>query len=116
MSTVYGKVWGKTWPIVQNPIVEFHRIEAKAGYKCSIHKHAHKWNGFFVESGELEVHVRRNSYNLTDVTVLTPGQFTMVKPGEFHWFIATKDCVAFELYWPELLSEDIQRETVGGQK
>lgn len=113
MSVVYGKVWGESCPIIQNPLVEFHRISAKAGYRCSTHKHAHKWNGFFVESGILEIHVRKNNYDLVDVTILTPGKFTAVKPGEFHWFLCKEDCVAFEIYWPELLTEDIQREDVG---
>ena len=36
-----------------------------------------------------------------------------VKPGEYHLFKANKDTIAFEIYWPELLSEDIQRRSVG---
>jgi mannose-6-phosphate isomerase-like protein (cupin superfamily) len=72
-----GKVWGVTEALLQNPVVEFHRIEVNKGGECSTHKHAHKWNGFFVEEGELE------------------------------------NTIAFEIYWPELLSEDIQRKSVG---
>ena len=109
-----GKVWGHTELLFSNPIVEFHRIEVNAGFECSTHKHEHKWNGFYVEKGALEIHVIKNSYALTDVTVLTAGQFTTVRPGEFHKFVCKEDCVAFELYWPELLSEDIVRQNVGG--
>ena len=36
-----------------NGVLEFHRIEYKAGYKCSEHEHQFKWNGFFVESGKM---------------------------------------------------------------
>ena len=50
-----GKVWGVTEALLQNPVVEFHRIEVNKGGECSTHKHAHKWNGFFVEEGELEI-------------------------------------------------------------
>jgi mannose-6-phosphate isomerase-like protein (cupin superfamily) len=110
-----GKVWGDTKLIFNNPVVEFHRIEVNQGYECSTHKHEHKWNGFFVESGQLEIHVNKNNYDLVDITTLNSGDFTVVRPGEFHKFVCTKDCVAFELYWPELLSEDIIRKNTGGK-
>ena len=109
-----GKVWGQTEAILQNTVVEFHRISVQAGYRCSTHKHSYKWNGFYVETGELEIHVIKNDYELTDVTVLGRGQFTTVRQNEYHYFVCTQDCVAFEIYYPELLSEDIQRQNVGG--
>lgn len=114
MSNITGKVWGDTSAIIQTPLVELHRINIKAGYKCSEHKHEHKWNGFYVISGTLEIHVRKNNYELTDVTVLRAGDFTTVRPGEYHWFSSITDCVALELYYPETLSEDIVRKSVGG--
>lgn len=113
---IQGKVWGTTELIFKNPVLEFHRINVKAGYKCSLHKHEHKWNGFYVVSGTLEIHVQKNDYALTDVTVLKAGDFTTVKPGEYHQFVCTADCHAFELYWPELLSTDIKRKDHGGKK
>jgi mannose-6-phosphate isomerase-like protein (cupin superfamily) len=114
MGNITGKVWGDTSVIIQNPLVELHKINIKAGYKCSEHKHEHKWNGFYVVSGTLEIHVRKNNYQLTDITTLRAGDFTTVRPGEFHWFSSITDCVALELYYPELLSEDIVRKSVGG--
>jgi len=45
---------------------------------------------------------------------LGPRQWTTVKPGEFHSFEAIQDTMAFELYYPEPLSADIIRKTVGG--
>ena len=115
MTNITGKVWGDTSAIIQNPNVELHRINIKAGYRCSEHKHNHKWNGFYVISGSLEIHVRKNDYELTDVTTLGAGDFTTVRPGEYHWFNCTSDCVALELYYPEALSEDIVRRSVGGK-
>ena len=44
-----GKIWGQTELIHKNGVLEFHRINFKAGYKCSEHTHKFKWNGFFVE-------------------------------------------------------------------
>lgn len=113
MGQIQGKIWGTTSVLVSNPVVEFHRITAKANYRCSEHRHVHKWNGFYVESGVLEIHIRKKDYDLTDVTVLRAGDFTSVCPGEYHYFLCTEDCVALELYWPELLSEDIERKDHG---
>lgn len=114
MANVTGKVWGDTSAIIQNALVELHKINVKAGFRCSEHLHEHKWNGFYVESGVLEIHVRKNNYELTDVTVLRAGDFTSVRPGEYHFFVCTEACSALELYWPELLSEDIKRKNTGG--
>ena len=116
---ISGKVWGSTSQILKTPFVEFHRIVVNTGYKCSKHKHEHKWNAFYVESGVLEVHVFKNDYDLTDVTTLKDGEFMTIRPGEYHYFVGkTSDVgsttVAFEIYYPEPLSKDIIRETVGG--
>jgi mannose-6-phosphate isomerase-like protein (cupin superfamily) len=53
MGIKAGKIWGATELIHANGVLEFHRIEYKAGYKCSEHAHEFKWNGFFVESGKM---------------------------------------------------------------
>jgi mannose-6-phosphate isomerase-like protein (cupin superfamily) len=108
-----GKVWGQTELLEANGVLEFHRIEAVAGGVCSKHKHKFKWNGFFVEQGELIIRVWKNNYDLVDETVLKAGDYTKVAPGEYHQFEAVTDCVAFELYWAEFDHDDISRETVG---
>ena len=71
---------------------------------------------FYVKSGELAIHIHKKDYALVDKTILGPNEWTTVKPGEFHSFEAIEDTSAFELYYPEPLSEDIIRETVGGSK
>ncbi len=111
-----GKVWGVTELLEANGVLEFHRIEAKAGGVYSKHTHKHKWNGFFVEKGKMIIRVWKNSYDLVDETVLEAGQYTKVAPGEYHQFEAVEDCVAFELYWAEFNHDDIQRETIGFTK
>ena len=108
-----GKIWGMTELIHANGVLEFHRIEYKKNVACSKHKHEFKWNGFFVESGRLLIRAWKNDYELTDETILEAGDFTQIKPGEFHQFEALEDSVAFELYWAEFNHNDIQRETVG---
>lgn len=118
MGNFAGKIWGNTELIHANGVLEFHRIEFKAGYKCSEHIHVHKYNGFFVESGKMIVRVWQDNdqEGLVDETILTAGQFTQVKPGKVHQFEGLEDGVAFELYWaPELSSDDIVRRTIGSK-
>lgn len=116
MTNKSGKVWGTTELIHANGVLEFHRIETKKGGFSSKHKHEYKWNGFYVESGKLSIKVWKNDYDLIDETILEAGDFTQVKPGEFHSFESLEDSVAFELYWAEFNHDDIIRESVGGDK
>jgi len=113
MSNKAGKIWGQTELIHANGVLEFHRIDFKAGGVCSKHKHQFKWNGFYVVSGKMKIRVWQKDYDLIDETILGPGDFTRVKPGLMHSFEGLEDGVAFELYWAEFNHDDIQRETVG---
>ena len=113
MGVKAGKVWGSTEMIHANSSLEFHRIEFKAGYKCSEHRHNHKWNGFFVESGKMVVRVWQSDQNLVDETILNAGDFTQVKPGLVHQFEGLESGVGFELYWAEFNHDDIIRKTSG---
>ena len=113
MSNKAGKIWGQTELIHANGVLEFHRIDFKAGGVCSKHKHQFKWNGFYVVSGRMKIRVWQKDYDLIDETILGPGDFTRVKPGLMHSFEGIEDGVAFELYWAEFNHDDIQRETVG---
>ena len=112
---IQGKVWGKTMELFNKNNVEIHRIEAKKQGFCSEHKHEHKHNAFFVESGKLLVTVWKNDYSLIDETVIANGEMTIVKPGEFHKFEALENTVAYEIYWTELSSSDIVRKNCGGR-
>ncbi len=81
MTVKAGKVWGQTELIHANGVLEFHRIEYKAGFKCSEHEHKYKFNGFFVESGQMIVRVWQDNdqAGLVDETILNAGDFTVVK-------------------------------------
>jgi len=108
-----GKVWGQTELIEANGALEFHRIEMEKGGVCSKHLHEFKWNGFYVESGQMLVRVWQKDYDLVDETMLYAGDYTKVKPGLYHQFECIESGVAFELYWAEFNHNDIKRETVG---
>ena len=114
MGVLSGKIWGQTELIHANGVLEFHRIEYRAGYKCSEHWHKTKWNGFYVESGRMLVRVWQDDQDgLVDETVLEAGDFTQVKPGKVHQFEGLEDGIAFELYWAEFDHNDIERRTIG---
>ena len=112
---IQGKVWGTTKVLLKTPLIELHEILVDSNSFCSLHKHEFKWNGFYVLEGQIYIEVHKNSYDLVDITELNKGDFTTIKPGEFHKFY-TKDSTAkvIEVYYPEDLSEDIVRKTVGG--
>jgi len=109
-----GKIWGFTSEIFNKNNVEINRIEGISGTFCSKHKHEHKYNMFFVESGLIKIEVWKNHYKLKDDTILEKGQSCVVNPGEFHRFNVLEDCVVYEIYWTEISSNDIIREDVGG--
>lgn len=79
-----------------------------------MHKHEHKHNLFYVDSGHLRVTVEKTDYKLTDTTILLPGQKTSVKPGQFHKFEALEETYALEIYYTEPISSDIIRKDCGG--
>jgi len=110
-----GKVWGSTEQLLMTPMIEVHRILIEPNSYCSMHKHEFKWNMFYVISGELEIHVRKNDYKLIDITTIRDGEWTSVRPNEFHMFKTLDSPVeALEIYYLEPIKNDIVRESVGG--
>ena len=110
-----GKIWGNTSLIFARNNIEVHRIEGKRGHYCSKHKHEHKYNMFYVESGILRIGTWKNNYPLVDETTLGSGETTIIIPGEYHRFEVVVSCVAFEFYYTTLDSSDIVRDSVGGK-
>ena len=113
---IFSKAWGNTECIFQNYNFQVNRITIRKGGFCSKHKHNHKYNMFWVETGKLKISVWKNDYDLVDETILNLCQSTNVKPFEYHQFKALENTVAFEIYYTEPLGEDIIRETVGGNE
>jgi len=109
-----GKLWGRTSPVFNKNNVEIHRFEAKEDGFCSEHKHHAKYNMFLVESGRLEITCWKDPSGKPDCTVVEAGQTCVVGPGMYHMFRAVTDCVVYEIYWVELLEDDIFRRSHGG--
>lgn len=110
-----GKVWGLTSSIFNKNNVEIHRLEIQKGGYSSKHKHAHKYNLFYVESGELEISIWKNDYDLKDVTILHSNDSCIISPNEFHMFKANEDTICYEIYWVEISEGDIVRDNCGGK-
>lgn len=117
IGMLQGKIWGQTQCIFNKNNVELHRISVNKGGYCSIHIHQTKFNMFFVESGKLKVTIfRGDEPGPTDSTILTSGMATLVNPGEKHIFEALENSIAYEIYWVELVHNDIVRFEEGGMK
>lgn len=111
-----GKVWGSTKLLLSTPFIEVHELWIKPHSFCSVHMHQHKWNAFYSFNGTLNIHVFKNDYKLEDITTINTGDIATVRPGEYHFFKSGDMPVqALEIYYPEGLSEDIIRKTVGGR-
>lgn len=108
-----GKVWGETVAFELNAFMSGHHASIKAGKQCSKHLHKSRWNGFYVVSGKLEVHVWQPE-GLVDITTLGPRGYTKVPPGIKHRFVCIEDCELIEIYWPQFDHSDIVRDDTGG--
>lgn len=114
-GAIQAKFWGYTQCIFVGDTSETHYLSINKGGYCSEHKHSYKWNRFFLVSGRLKVIIYKN--NGEDETILEPGHFTDVPPGEYHKFEALEDSQCLEVYWTNSLDiHDIQRKNIGGMK
>ena len=114
----FAKIWGKTQELFNKNNVSVHRLEIKRDTFCSLHKHEHKHNIFFVEQGQLKIIIYRKDAgsDIVDETILNSGDMTSVENGLLHRFEAIEDSVILEIYYVELDKNDIVRENVGGIK
>jgi len=117
-----GKVWGQTEEIFNNGIVSINHLKINKGGYCSEHFHNRKSNMFFVISGNLAIKIDEHGIDrpmhktMSDETVLWAGESTTIEPGVYHQFRALTDVECLEIYYVNLIGEDIDRRTHGGAK
>jgi len=110
-----GKDWGSTTVFFRNSFVSAHHLEINEGGFCSEHFHRYKFNQFYVISGKLEITIWREN-NVKDITVIGPGQSTVIPPGVWHKFKGLETTHCIEIYQVELREPDIERRTQGGME
>lgn len=108
------KRWGTTEAIHNEPGFSIHRIEFNEGYECSVHHHEVMHNGFYIESGEMVIHMQDYEGRWT-TEHLKAGDKFVVRRGTVHKFEGRKSGVAFEYYWTDMPGFDIVRQTEGGE-
>jgi len=113
-----GKVWGETEEVFNNGVLSVNSLWIAKGGFCSEHQHAQKTNVFYVISGALEIFQWPGSTEgeKPDVTVLGPGQQTIVPVGVWHKFQALENTRCLEIYTAWFRGPDITRRTHGGVK
>lgn len=117
VSGVQRKVWGVTQCLELNDVSSIHRLEVKAGFRCSIHRHHFRHNGFLVLSAL--IHVRWwDEAGEENVDVLGPGAYRSYPPGIWHRFEVYGSGSVIEYYWGALNTiydvNDIERRDEGG--
>lgn len=113
------KVWGSTHPILVTPGYELHGLSVKPWYRCSLHRHAFKSNGFAVIEGCIYIDILTSVVQdewTFESKLIRPGDRCVVETGVYHRFRAGAMGVDM-LEWYEgapPLGEDIERLDVGG--
>lgn len=110
-----GKDWGYTTAFFKSATVMAYHLEINKGGFCSEHRHRFKFNLFYIISGRLEITIWRENEK-KDITVIGPGQSTIVPPGVWHQFRGLEDTQCIEAYEVQLQEPDIQRRTQGGME
>lgn len=107
------KPWGHELRFVATERYAGKVLFIRAGSQLSLQYHRAKDEGFFVQSGELDLVLGQGSAQR--VERLGPGEARRIAPGTVHRFRAATDCVLFEVSTPELddvvrLEDDFGRE------
>lgn len=109
------KAWGETACIVKHPVFSAHHIKILPGGYCSVHRHTHRVNLFYVLSGRLTVRTWPAHGEQPQDTVLTAGERLGIPTHTYHQFRSETGAEVLEIYYPVLpQDEDIERITAGG--
>jgi len=112
------KDWGKDHFVFNNSSTIIRRLEINKGGLSTFgkfHRHRHKYNRFFVESGQIKVIelIRNGETEKERVNIIGDGQPYRkydVFPGIRHRFEALEDSIVYEIYWVFCDGDDIVRE------
>lgn len=109
------KVWGLTRPISAGHGFEVHVLDIQDRTVCSCHRHATKWNLFYVISGELAVHIYDDpGAEPREMIQVAAGHTLQIPPGVWHRFEGIEYSRVIEVYWTDPVNpSDIERHDEG---
>lgn len=108
MERTHGS-WGDKLNMFRNDLCEVSILDLLPQQRCSWHKHASKYNLFYVLEGELFIKTDKG------ISQLNKGEFFTTRPHEMHEFQTAKlPAKIIEIMYVKYDSEDIERETLGG--
>lgn len=94
------KVWG--WAChLQDGDLLLSMLKVNVGFRCSTHKHEHRWNQFHVVSGKLVVDLFRMVNGVperVDWVLMFPGDSYTVTAGQYHCFRVIESGYVVETY------------------
>ena len=102
-----SKKWGETSLIFDNNNIHIYQAKINKDQLCSKHYHKYKHNLFFVQTGTLEVRVWHDDQMQTHI--LSSEDKLSIPPGLWHQFKAIDECIILEIYYTEILHNDIIR-------
>lgn len=112
------KIWGSVKHLFDGPVA-MSSLQVEAGSFCSLHRHLHRWNHFFVISGEITIVLYNGDMTVSRRVVLKAHQSYTVKPGMLHKFEVGESGRVVEVYWTEdghsASIDDIERIKEGGR-
>jgi len=108
MERTHGS-WGGKLNLFRNDLNEVSILSLVPHQRCSWHRHASKYNLFYVLEGELFIKTDKG------ITQLGKGEFFTTVPNEMHEFqTATLPAEVIEIMYVRYDPNDIERETLGG--
>ena len=113
------KIWGTVIHSRPTDDIMVTHLDVNKGFRCSKHKHEHRFNHFIVISGRLFIEAWLSGPMKEPTKILVgPGEEVTVAPNTFHRFLVEESGKVIEVYWskkPDLSFEDIVRLDVGGK-
>ena len=107
------KIWGERWLIRKDSAHAVSYLKVRAGFRCSWHTHAQKFNLFVVLRGDFRLIIQEMDKCFT--IDLKAGESFTIRPGQWHEFRGVTDCEVIEHMYVEYDEGDITREIVGGK-
>ncbi len=117
-----SKCWGRVWHRFCDALLNESLLEVEAGWCCSIHWHASRWNCFVVIDATIAVETFGTADNppgeCETYEIISKGQSLIIPPRVWHRFSVLDRGRVAEMYWTTDGSAcdigDIIRWNIGG--